>query len=70
MQTIVSLAHNMHLSVVAEGVQTLQDLELLRAAGCDKVQGYLFGESLKRPEAERLLASKDRIVPQVGVTPS
>ena len=69
-QTIVSLAHNMNLAVVAEGVQTLEDLELLRAAGCDKVQGYLFGESLRRPEAERLLASKDRIVPHVGVRPS
>ncbi len=67
-QTIVSLAHSMNLAVVAEGVQTNEDLELLRAAGCDKVQGYLFGESLKRPEAEQLLASKDRMVPRLGVS--
>ncbi|MDQ2945199.1 MAG: EAL domain-containing protein [Acidobacteriota bacterium] len=69
-QTIVSLAHNMNLTVVAEGVQTLEDLELLRAAGCDKVQGYLFGESLRRPEAEQLLASEDRMVPRLGPKPS
>ncbi len=69
-QTIVSLAHAMNLAVVAEGVQTLDDLELLRAAGCDKVQGYLFGESLRMAEAEQLLASKDRMVPRLAVKPS
>jgi diguanylate cyclase (GGDEF)-like protein/PAS domain S-box-containing protein len=62
-RTIVSLAHNMNLSVVAEGVETIEDLELLRVAGCDKVQGHLYGESLRVTEAEQLLANKDRIVP-------
>jgi diguanylate cyclase (GGDEF)-like protein/PAS domain S-box-containing protein len=62
-QTIVMLAHNMNLSVVAEGVETLEDLEALKAAGCDRVQGHLYGASLRAHEAERLLALPDRIVP-------
>ena len=62
-QTIVSLAHNMNLSVVAEGVETPADLELLRAAGCDKVQGHLYGESLREAEARVLLAGRDPVVP-------
>jgi diguanylate cyclase (GGDEF)-like protein/PAS domain S-box-containing protein len=41
-QTIVVLAHNMGLSVVAEGVETEEQFELLRVMGCDKVQGHLF----------------------------
>ena len=45
-QTIVVLAHNMGLSVVAEGVETEEQLTLLRAIGCDRVQGHLFGEPL------------------------
>lgn len=61
-QTIVSLAHNMNLTVVAEGVETTEDLELLRAAGCDKVQGHLYGESLSRSEMELLLSHTDRKV--------
>lgn len=65
-QTIVSLAHKMNLSVVAEGVETIEDLELLRLAGCDKVQGHLYGESLRVAEAEQLLANKDRIVPAIA----
>lgn len=58
-QTIVSLAHNMGLSVVAEGVETVRQLELLRAIGCDKVQGHLFGEPVPGVVAERLLGQSD-----------
>ncbi len=62
-QSIVSLAHRMKLSVVAEGVETLEELALLRAAGCDRIQGHVYCESLKAEEAERLLARPDRRVP-------
>jgi len=53
-QTIVVLAHNMGLSVVAEGVETEEQLALLRAIGCDRVQGHLFGEPLKAPAIRAL----------------
>jgi len=55
-QGIVLLAHSMGLKVVAEGVETEEQLQLLREAGCDKVQGHLYGEPLREAEARELLA--------------
>lgn len=42
-QTIINLAHNLKLQVVAEGVETEDDRQLLKHYGCDTLQGYLFG---------------------------
>ena len=41
--TIISMAHNMGLSVVAEGVETQRQADVLQELGCDYGQGYLFG---------------------------
>ena len=40
---IVSMAHKLHLKVVAEGVESQEQLDFLRTHGCDFVQGYLIG---------------------------
>jgi EAL domain-containing protein (putative c-di-GMP-specific phosphodiesterase class I) len=42
--TIISLAHALNLKVVAEGVETSEQLALLRSLHCDEFQGYLFGK--------------------------
>ena len=55
-QSIVRLAHDMHLTVVAEGVETEAELDLVRILGCDKVQGYVYGPPLGPEEAGELLA--------------
>ena len=55
-QSIVRLAHGMHLWVVAEGVETVGELDLVRVLGCDKVQGHVYGPALGRDEAGELLA--------------
>src|SRR5471030_2610640 len=39
---MINLAHNLNLEVVAEGVETPEQLDLLRGFGCDQVQGYLI----------------------------
>ncbi|MEQ1549651.1 EAL domain-containing protein [Sphingorhabdus sp.] len=44
--TIAHLAHALNMRVVAEGVETEAQRMLLRASGCDELQGYLFGRSL------------------------
>ncbi|MGL5837683.1 MAG: EAL domain-containing response regulator [Sphingorhabdus sp.] len=44
--TIGHLAHALEMRVVAEGVETEMQQTLLRAAGCDELQGYLFGKAL------------------------
>lgn len=49
-QTIIAMAKKLSLSVVAEGVETAEQMEALRHAGCDTMQGYYYSKPL--PEAE------------------
>ena len=53
---IVTIAHALGLEVVAEGVETAEQLSFLRAVGCDVAQGYLFSKPMPADEFERLLA--------------
>ncbi len=52
---IISMAHSLKLKVVAEGVETTDQLDLLADAGCDEIQGYYFSQPLPAQEIERLL---------------
>jgi len=56
-RTIVTLAHHLGMDAVAEGVETADQLALLREVGCQLVQGYLFAKPLDDVEADRLLAA-------------
>ncbi|MFD2365581.1 EAL domain-containing protein [Pseudoduganella sp. GCM10020061] len=53
--TIVSLAHGLNLKVVAEGVETAEQLEMLRAMKCDEYQGFLFSRAVEAADVPRLL---------------
>jgi EAL domain-containing protein (putative c-di-GMP-specific phosphodiesterase class I) len=55
-QAIVGMAHNLGVAVVAEGVESREQLQALRAMGCDFAQGFLFSEPVPVAEAEALLA--------------
>ena len=48
--SVILLAHSMNLKVVAEGVETEEQLEVLRQQGCDYVQGFLFSRPLPSEE--------------------
>ena len=54
--SIISLAHNLKLDVIAEGVETHEQLEYLRRHGCDEMQGYYFSKPLAAADFERLLS--------------
>ena len=43
---IVQMAHSLGMSTIAEGVETIEQLEFLRARGCDQIQGYHFSRPL------------------------
>ena len=45
-QTIISLAKNLNYKVVAEGVESIEEVELLKTLGCDYFQGYFFSKPI------------------------
>jgi len=52
---IVDLAHKLKLSVIAEGVETLAQLEYLEQIGCDEIQGFYFSRPLPAAAFEDLV---------------
>jgi diguanylate cyclase (GGDEF)-like protein/PAS domain S-box-containing protein len=55
---VVNLARSIEIEVVAEGVETPAQLELLRAMGCQLAQGHLFGKPVEKAEVASLLGTK------------
>jgi EAL domain-containing protein (putative c-di-GMP-specific phosphodiesterase class I) len=55
---IIAMAHELDLSVIAEGVETAAQRDYLNAHGCDQFQGFLFGRPLPAEELGKLLACK------------
>jgi EAL domain-containing protein (putative c-di-GMP-specific phosphodiesterase class I) len=53
------MAHSLNLRVVAEGVETYEQLDFLIAEGCDKIQGYLISKPLSHADATDFLKSFD-----------
>jgi diguanylate cyclase (GGDEF)-like protein/PAS domain S-box-containing protein len=56
-QAIVALAHNLHMTVVAEGVEKPEQIAFLQALDCDSGQGYLFSRPLDPVDAEAWITS-------------
>lgn len=54
-ESIIVMAHRLGLKVIAEGIETMEQCELLRTAGCDYGQGFLYAEATPPEEFERLL---------------
>jgi diguanylate cyclase (GGDEF)-like protein/PAS domain S-box-containing protein len=59
--TIITLAHSMNLKVVAEGVDSPEQLKFLRLLKCDEIQGYLFSKPLPADEFAALLKEGRRL---------
>ena len=62
---IISMAHSLHLQVVAEGVETEAQLAFLTHHRCDQMQGYYFSRPIPVPEVEHMLRS-GRSLQQLG----
>jgi EAL domain-containing protein (putative c-di-GMP-specific phosphodiesterase class I) len=62
---VIGMARSLKLRVIAEGVETLEELEFLRAHHCDEVQGYYFSRPVPPEQFEKLLETSipDEIVP-------
>jgi len=58
-EAIIAMAHRLKLRVVAEGVETAEQLAYLERAKCDVIQGYLLGKPMQVEEATRRLTEND-----------
>jgi EAL domain-containing protein (putative c-di-GMP-specific phosphodiesterase class I) len=58
-RAIVSLAHELGLIVVAEGVESAEQLALLKGMGCDQYQGFLCSAAVASTDVAALLAAND-----------
>jgi len=67
-RTIIALARNMDLTVIAEGIETLEQHEALVAEGCLQGQGYLYGRPMPAQQAEALLLAAPRVRPLAALT--
>jgi EAL domain-containing protein (putative c-di-GMP-specific phosphodiesterase class I) len=65
-RAIVSLAHSLRLKVVAEGVESAEQLEFLRTLGCDQYQGYHYSAALPPGEFAELARTKQRVEPELS----
>jgi diguanylate cyclase (GGDEF)-like protein/PAS domain S-box-containing protein len=60
-RTIVTLAHNLEMDVIAEGIETADQLERLRTLGCEFGQGFYFSEPVPAREATTLLEERSAV---------
>lgn len=60
-RAIIALGHNLKLKVVAEGVETREQIDFLRQHHCDQMQGYYFSPALSRETLQHMLAQDARL---------
>ena len=63
-RAIVSLAHSLKLKVVAEGVESVEQLEFLKTLGCDQYQGFHFSPALPAAQFEALVRATSEDDPE------
>lgn len=68
-QAIIVMAHTLHLQVVTEGVESLEQYEFLERSGCDFIQGYLLSRPVPLDELRAVLDEINQRKPVLGVNP-
>ncbi|MEX0943296.1 MAG: EAL domain-containing protein [Pseudomonadales bacterium] len=57
-RAIIAMAQNLRLKVLAEGVEDVAQFNILKASGCDYIQGYYYSKAIAVPEMTRMLESQ------------
>ncbi|PCJ12111.1 MAG: response regulator receiver protein [Gammaproteobacteria bacterium] len=58
---VIAMAHSLNLKVIAEGVENVEQLNLLRAKECDEIQGFYFSKPVPADEISAMLKAKVRL---------
>ncbi|MFH1945795.1 MAG: EAL domain-containing protein [Acidobacteriota bacterium] len=61
-KAIISMSHSLNIRVLAEGVETLEQLKFLKESGCDEAQGYLFCRPQPAEDLGKILSKTERTV--------
>ena len=59
LRTIINMAGELRLEVIAEGVETREQLDWLTGAGCGKVQGYLFSKPVPWENVKKMMGGEE-----------
>ncbi|MDP4178631.1 MAG: EAL domain-containing protein, partial [Bacillota bacterium] len=60
--SIISLVHDLDISVISEGIETTEQLQCLKCHSCDYIQGFLWGKPLFEEAAENLLSEQNNVI--------
>jgi EAL domain-containing protein (putative c-di-GMP-specific phosphodiesterase class I) len=60
-RSIIGLGHRLEMKVIAEGVETMEQLDFLRLRGCDEIQGYFFSRPLEADAFFKLVCSNPKL---------
>ncbi len=65
LEGMIDMGRTLHLRVLAEGVETVEQMDILRNAGCDEIQGYLISQAVPAAAARELLGLPN-LLPEAG----
>ena len=61
-RAVVAMAQSLEMTTTAEGVETVEEVQLIRRLGCDKIQGYYFGRPMDAADAFKLVQRNGRAI--------
>ena len=58
-RAVVAMAQSLEMTTTAEGAETIEEVQLIKSLGCDKIQGYYFGRPMDAQDALKLFSASD-----------